>query len=72
MPLSVKEKGQISPRSFYGNFYELKGRQINDQLIPRSGQPFFSSTRGFEKDLKFPEWLKDRFSIPSKWEKPSK
>jgi len=69
MPLSVKEKGQISPRCFYGNFYKLKGYQVKDQLMLSPGQPFFSSTRGFEKDLKFREWLKDRFPIPSKWDK---
>lgn len=69
MPLPVEERGLVATRSFYGNYYKLKSRQIRDPISPYFEKLSCTSYPALEKRLEFQEWLKTKFPTPSKWEK---
>jgi hypothetical protein len=79
MPFSADQKGHLSPRTFYGNFYRVPAVPTSDFIL-RAGagcRPFdeqvigwrcFSVSDSAMLDLNFKNWLDSLYPNPSRFE----
>ena len=79
MPNLLELKGQLSPRSFYGNFYNAPAKDTDDHIL-RYGEnmptpeeqtkkwAWFSLDNNALLDLRVLEYIATEWPIPSKWE----
>jgi len=79
MPVSLEMKGHISPRTFYGNFYNAPPtftedcilrvfEREDDYEIVRKDKRFFSTDDLTFQNQIFRDWLQSIFPDPSPWE----
>jgi hypothetical protein len=79
MPLPLNDKGNLSPRTFYGNFYRARPVAISDLIIRDSatdvefdsqiiGKDFFSIGNELMLNPVFLKWLDSLFPKPSRLE----
>lgn len=79
MPMSGLEKGHLSPRTFYANFYKAPPKytsdftiRVNKFSIPIEeqieGKPCFSISDGAMIDKGFLNFLQEKYSVPSQFE----
>lgn len=79
LPIDLNTKGNISIRSFYGNFCRVPAIPVTDSIIRTGddfpeydvqtiGRDFFSISDSDMLNEKFVQWLKEQYKNPSKYE----